>query len=368
MKVLIDNSNLFAGGGIQVAASFLNDLKETELNHSFLIVLSPNASKAISTDGFGEKFDFVVLNEQEYNGITNRIAAMRRIEKIFNPDIIFTTFGPSYYKSSVKKIVGFAVGHIVYFDSPYFKDMNWFFRSKQRLINFAKSYFFKKNSDVLIFETADALKRFQTPDRVSKYEVSNTLNEIFLDKDRWMNLPLQKDSMFKILSVTANYPHKNIEIIPSIIDELLLKGFKDFQFLLTLSESDVNFDNRYFKYIKFLGRVEHSALPTLYNSCDVLLMTSLLEIFSTTYLEAMYMEIPIVTSDLPFARYICGNAAEFCKYDSPSQYANCIINLSENKEKYDELTKLGKQNLIRFGTSQHRTQKYLDIIELYGRK
>ena len=28
MKILIDNSNLFAGGGIQVATSFLNDLKE----------------------------------------------------------------------------------------------------------------------------------------------------------------------------------------------------------------------------------------------------------------------------------------------------------------------------------------------------
>ncbi|WP_312906074.1 glycosyltransferase family 4 protein [Sphingobacterium multivorum] len=368
MKVLIDNSNLFAGGGIQVAASFLNDLKEMKLSHSFLIVLSPNAAKAISVQGYGEKFDFVILSEKEHTRIPSRIKAMRNIEALFNPDIIFTTFGPSYHKSSVKKIVGFAIGHIVYFDSPYFKEMNLFNLFKQGLINFSKSYYFKKNSDVLIFETGDALNRFKTPKRISKYEVSNTLNEVFLDKLKWVSLPLQHNSKFRILSVTANYPHKNIKIIPSIIDELLLKGLKDFEFLLTLDKSDVNFDIRYFKYIQFLGRVEHVALPSLYNASDVLLVTSMLEIFSTTYLEAMYMEVPIVTSNLPFANYICANAAEFCKYNSPSQYADSIIKLSKNKERYNELVHLGKQNLTRFGTSQQRTEKYLEIIELYGRK
>ncbi len=30
MKLIIDNSNLFAGGGLQVAASFLRDLKKNE--------------------------------------------------------------------------------------------------------------------------------------------------------------------------------------------------------------------------------------------------------------------------------------------------------------------------------------------------
>ena len=46
MKLIIDNSNLFAGGGLQVAASFLRDLKKKmNLSDEFHIIQSLKCNK-----------------------------------------------------------------------------------------------------------------------------------------------------------------------------------------------------------------------------------------------------------------------------------------------------------------------------------
>ena len=45
MKIIVDNSNLFAGGGIQVATSFLNDLNSMKLMHELHFIQSLNTNK-----------------------------------------------------------------------------------------------------------------------------------------------------------------------------------------------------------------------------------------------------------------------------------------------------------------------------------
>ena len=66
MRILIDNSNLFAGGGIQVATSFLNDLKTFNKEHLYWVLQSPHSAKTIDKTTFPENFVFCNIPEKIY--------------------------------------------------------------------------------------------------------------------------------------------------------------------------------------------------------------------------------------------------------------------------------------------------------------
>ncbi|ULT28251.1 glycosyltransferase [Sphingobacterium sp. E70] len=187
-----------------------------------------------------------------------------------------------------------------------------------------------------------------------------------MNTESWKPLVLPKNNSFKILCLTANYPHKNFQIIPQVIESLLKLGFSDFTFYVSLKEEDLELNEAIKRHICFLNRVDLVQLPSLYQQMDLLFMPSLLEVFSTTYLEAMYMKIPIIASDMPFARDICGECAMYASPLSGKDYAKLIIDLYNNISLRKELISKGEKNLKRFGSSLDRTKKYLEILERYG--
>src|SRR5690606_34568379 len=54
-----------------------------------------------------------------------------------------------------------------------------------------------------------------------------------------------------------------------------------------------------------------------YKESDIVFLPTLLEVFSATYLEAMAMGKPIVTTDFEFSRAICGAAALYFEAKNP---------------------------------------------------
>ena len=95
MRILIDNSNLFAGGGIQVAVSLLNDLKKIETLHEF-IVLQPTGMKGkIEEISFDSKFTFVQIDE---NRSQETLKLLIKITKQQNRQTLFFTSQSSIYK------------------------------------------------------------------------------------------------------------------------------------------------------------------------------------------------------------------------------------------------------------------------------
>ncbi|HAV6245457.1 TPA: glycosyltransferase family 1 protein, partial [Acinetobacter baumannii] len=260
---------------------------------------------------------------------------------------------------------GFAIGHIIYRDSPYFKLLNTKQKFKDFLTCELKKVFFKKNSDVLIFETIDAMKRFQNISKFKKnYVVSNTINEIFLEKMKWQPIHLENKNKKKILVVTANYPHKNLKIIPSIIDKLVReKKINDFEFVITVDKKELGFGDYYDNYIQYIGKVPLDQLPSLYNQSTIVFMPTLLEIFSATYLEAMYMSKAIVASDMGFSRDICEDAAFYCSPTNIDNYVDAIDQLLKNIELRTKFEKKGFSRIKSFGTSLDRTNEYLSIMK-----
>ncbi len=369
MKLIIDNSNLFDGGGLQVAMSFVNDLRELGLEHSYYIVNSPNAAKIFEKEKYPENFYFTTLPEAGHGNIFKRGRRLRNIEKKLKPDVIFTVFGPSYHKSRQVKVVGFAIPYIVYPDSPFLSLISIKEKIRYKLLSLLKSYCFKSFSDALIFETEDAKQIFVSNHQYKKqtFTVGNTLNEIFFKPLKWKELEINTNSSLKILFLTANYPHKNMKILPEVIQILIDKyKIKDFCFLITLDKNDLNFSEQTNKYITYLGKIELEKIPSLYKKSNIVFIPTLLEVFSATYLEAMFMKKPIIASDMGFSRDICRESAYFCNPIDPEEYAKAIYELASNESLRNKLVNNGTENLKRFGTSMDRTQKYLEIIKEYA--
>ncbi|MCT3942690.1 glycosyltransferase family 4 protein [Elizabethkingia anophelis] len=371
MKLIIDNSNLFAGGGLQVAASFLRDLKKMNLSDEFHIIQSLNAIKVIENEQFPDNFTFYNLGKSEEKSKSKRIRSVKRIESIVNPDCIFTLFGPSYHKSKYPKLVGFAIPYIIYQNSPFFKKISVKENIYYKLLSILKVYSFKKYSDALIFETENARKTFVEKTHYNKdtYTVGNTLNEIFFEPNEWRDYDNLPTSSFKILFLTANYPHKNMDVIHEVIKILKHKyKFNDFKFLITLQSEELNFPEYCEEYIEYLGKVDLKKIPSLYNQSQMVFIPTLLEVFSATYLEAMLMKKPIIASDLEFSRDICGESAYFCEPVNAESYADAIFRLANDENLRNSLVSKGTENLKRFGSSMERTVSYLNIIKTLIKK
>lgn len=368
MKLLIDCSNLYAGGGLQVAISFLDDLKNLQKEHDYHIVESKNFSNVVDKTNFPSNFKFYSLKQDEESSILKRRKSMKVLENNISPDVIFTVFGPSYHKSNVPKIVGFAWGYVIFPDSPFYNRLKWLDNLKYKLLNYFKVFFFNKNSDILVFETKYAQNFYQKnyTNKVKCICISNTLNNVFYNPNSSINQYNFgiEDDQTNVLFLTANYKHKNIEILPEVIDALSEKyNWKNFKFHISINEDEVAFSEKHKTYINFLGRVKGENLPSLYKQIDLVFMPSLLETFSTTYLEAMFMKKPIIASDMGFSRDICGNSAYFCNPIDSEEYAKAIFELASNENLRKDLIQKGTENLKRFGTSMDRTKSYLNILE-----
>lgn len=371
MKIVIDNSNLFAGGGLQVAVSFIRDLKKLNLSDEIHIIQSLNAARVLGDEIFPKNFKFYNLGRTEEVLLWKRIKNVKKIEREVCPDCIFTIFGPSYHKSEFPKVVGFAIPYIIYPNSPFFEKLSFFKRVYYKILSIIKTYSFKNHSDALIFETENARKTFieKASCHNKSFTVGNTLNEIFFTPNNWLKFENLPSSSCNILFLTANYPHKNMMILPEVI-HIMKNKFKmnDFKFLITLNEEDLNFPEYLNKNIEYLGKVDLKEIPSLYMQSQMVFIPTLLEVFSATYLEAMFMKKPIVASDMDFSRDICGDSAYFCDPVNAYSYAKAIFDLSKEENLRTALIKKGVKNLERFGSSMDRTKKYLEIISVMAKK
>ena len=63
--------------------------------------------------------------------------------------------------------------------------------------------------------------------------------------------------------------------------------------------------------IRFLGRVSDEELVRLYNQASCFIFPSIYEGFGLPTIEAMKCGCPVLSSDIPVLREVCGDAAIF---------------------------------------------------------
>jgi glycosyltransferase involved in cell wall biosynthesis len=365
MVLLINCSNLKKGGGIQVAHSFINELIIYS-DFSFHIVLSTFLEKEIKKEIFPSNFYFYTYDIKiSFNNIVFGIDYfLDNVEKNVKPKSVFTIFGPSYWKPKSPHLCGFAKPHYVYKDSPYFKSLcfrDLFFLKLKEIIHLND---FRFKSNCIVSENFDVSIRLSKILNLKPiYTVTNSINSIFynFEPPRRGLISFKKNLNFVVVS--ANYPHKNLNVINEVVVCLLEKGFdRNFVFTLTLDEDEFKVNSISKNYINLIGKQSIEDVPSLYKEADVMFLPTLLECFSASYVEAMYMNVPIITSDLSFAKGICEDSAVYIDPLNPEEIADKFMDLLNNDNLYSNLINLGSKQLFKFDSSKTRAIKYLDIL------
>ena len=75
------------------------------------------------------------------------------------------------------------------------------------------------------------------------------------------------------------------------------------------------------------------------------------------------MELPIVTTDLEFARGLCGDAACYYSAINPAAAADAIYKVAIDKEYATRLVANGKEQLKKFDNYEQRAEKLVGILE-----
>ena len=115
--------------------------------------------------------------------------------------------------------------------------------------------------------------------------------------------------------------------------------------------------------IVFLGPVKINQCPYLYEQCDVMFLPTLLECFSANYAEAMRMRKAILTSNLEFAKTLCGDSALYFDPSSPKNIGDVIYQLSSDNNLKRKLVDNGLNQLSLFDNYEERVQKLIGIVE-----
>lgn len=372
MHFLINCSNLKAGGGLQVADSICCLLNRYS-KHFFIVVLSDFLEQ---TRKKIYNFENVKIYKHDIPNTFETIIMGRDhfldsllIEKEI--DAVITVFGPSRWCPRVPHLSGFALPQLVLPESPFFakidncEKIKWYWWRKIREWSIKRSADFFWTENPMVTERLSRLFH-----NTHVYTVTNYYNQVFDHLDQWKRtITLPEFEGITCLSVSSPASHKNFSIIEHVV-RVLRQNHPEMKirFVLTFDEKDLRISEDVSDSYVFVGKTDVSECPYLYEQADVMFMPTLLECFTATYPEAMRMEVPIVTTDLDFARGLCGDAACYYSATDAQAAADAIYKVATDKEYARKLVSAGKEQLKKFDNYEQRAEKLVKLLETIASK
>ena len=102
-----------------------------------------------------------------------------------------------------------------------------------------------------------------------------------------------------------------------------------------------------------LGAIPYHHLQDVIHACNIYVTPAYAETFAHPLVEAMACGLPVVASDLPVHREICGNAAAYFPRFSPQQLAESVIEVARSSELRRKLVKCGLKRSRQFSWRNH---------------
>lgn len=315
--ILLNAHNIKQGGGISVLYNFIEYLYLEE--NVDIVVIVPNIKlhnaksiKYIEDTRFTFHFIPSGLLGQFYkilffNNQIKKICKKNRINKIFS-------LGNIAIKSNIYQILliqnafPFINNKRIYNSFPFFfrlyiKTMNYFIIKN---LKFANKIFVQTN-----FIKNELIKQYQIREQDIQIFPNLITNNT---KKHSVNYLPSINGSFKLLFLSNFYPHKNFNILFEFI-KLIFVNKLPIEISITLSQSEINKSNlqklinKYPNIIKNIGPVSTIDIESTYYSHDALFLPSIVESFSTNYVEAFLYNKTILTSNLPFATEVCSDSA-----------------------------------------------------------
>lgn len=325
------------GGGMKNSALFIIEtLKNKEGSIKWVYAVSKGVAEILTSKNILLDNSFSVFNTSPSKCKTTR-KELLQLSKTSKANLVYTMAGPAYVEFDIKHIQGLSNA---YFTHATFKDLvfldSYFERLKSIVLSKIRLYFAKK-ADFFIFQTnvaknefckrvsINTSKAFVIPNSYD-LEMKNKIERIYSNKP----IEINKNKL-TIFCPGAAYPHKGFQLIPKIARDMskLIDGFK---FILTLPESKllnkIKFLSKKYdveKYIENIGPYNYKDIDILYNKYDIVFVPSLLETFSSTYLEAIVAGKPLIVVNKEFAKEVCEDYAVYVNpFDSLTTAASIV--------------------------------------------
>lgn len=366
MRLLVDCTPLHSGGGVQVAIAFLENLRQWEEMSWHAVVPEPMRSVLPAMLRSDSRVTFVAKSGVFH--LLNIRSQLNQWEQMFNPDVVFTIFGPSYFRATVPHLVGFAIPHLIY--EPYAK-MPLKKRVRHALLDHWRCRQLRR-ADHLVVETETVRRRLARKLGIASERISvigNSLNPLLARHNPNQHIPVGK---YVLLICSAYYPHKNLEIVPAVAQALAqLAPDLDFEFRFTLDAAGAPWRNLASQAnqlgvghrLTTLGTLSLDTLADAYKSASAVFLPTLREASTAVYPESFYFERPLITSDIDFAHELCDEAAVYVPPFDPEAIAVRIKELVNSPQLAERLVQTGKKRLAEtYPAPQAKFKMQLDLL------
>jgi 2-polyprenyl-3-methyl-5-hydroxy-6-metoxy-1,4-benzoquinol methylase/glycosyltransferase involved in cell wall biosynthesis len=357
MRVLVDCIPLNVGGGIQVSIAFLLGLQaRADIAWKAVVPagLKPSMPPELASDARmmflpkGSTLDRVLLSRK-----------LRIVESEFVPDVVFTVFGPAVFRTRAPHLVGFALPHLI-----YDVDCDAVMRRGMERLRDALQRVALRRSDHLVVETHTVRRRLAErlgidPARISV--IPNGVNPLIAAHAADGGSPGARPARRKpglrrpgVLIPSAHYPHKNLEIVPLVAAAMCqFAPDLDVEFRFTLDPASAAWRRLKSEaarsgvadMVVTLNVLRLPELAHAYRAATAVLLPTLREASTAVYPESFALERPVVTSDLDFARELCGDAALFVPPHDAAAIAAGLIDLFRSPQLRQRLVEAGRKRL-----------------------
>lgn len=355
MKLMIDASLQSVGGGVQVAVNFINNILNSHFADELLIVVSPQVDKQINSSLKNNVNYYVFDNARGFLKFWQGVQ-LSKLEKEFKPNLVFIVFGPSYWKPKAKSIQGFAIPHIVY---PQISDLLYKDKPINKiLLNLLlkiKKNQILNNYEYMVVET-ETFKRLVTEkigfEKDNIYIIENSFNKKF-NKELILSDNIKKSDFMSFFVPSSYYSHKNLEVLIDVAYILKNKYniYLKFNFLIK-SDSvewskfiDIAKSKDVLSYLNTYGPVNNDEMTRLYGENDFVILPTLAEVSTAVYPESFISKKLVFTSDLDFAKELCGDGAIYFDPLDSSDIALKIYQVINDAELQNKIIEYGSLQL-----------------------
>jgi glycosyltransferase involved in cell wall biosynthesis len=365
---------LKTGGGVQVAFDFLNQAKLYGREHHWYLVardLGPFAS-------FNDCKNITLVKlvpDNLFSRLFFEYFGCKKLIKKYNPDLIYTQFGPHWPGTKKLNIAGCAYSNLFYPELDFWGALpcrkKWvkLFIDRHRLKRVLAV-------DEVIFETEDlknrAISQYQLKAEsvhCVKAAVSSLVGESSSHEDTRILCESIPEG-FRVVLLSGYHPNKNIELLVRAAAELKKQSIDDVVFVTTLPlghpgteaiaalSRQLGVEKQMFN----LGPIPQAGCVELYRVANAAILPSKLESFSNMIAESWATNVPLLISDLSWARSLCGDGAIYFDYNSELDLASKIIAIKESPNLVEDTLSAGSDALRTYPSSRMRFEGYLEII------
>lgn len=368
--VLIDAGNLHSGGGLQAAASFLDELATVArrpasyTTYPWLRHLDVEASTRVLGSVSAASRDLLtplVVDRRPKDTFSRRNGGYA---------VSFTIFGPEYGPRRARfRIQGFADSTVLGPPPEGVPRGGPAQRARMELRSRVSRTLFRR-ADELVVETAatrQALTRVLGLEPSSIHVVPNSVNGVFHQPDRWSIPPaaLGLESSSPILTyITRHYPHKNVDFLGELALAMDRATGTSPVLLLTLSSSEWDRLAPLTRHYAFnVGPVSIEQVPPLYELSSAAVFPSLLESFSAMPIEAMTMGVPVFAADRDYVRTTCGDGPIYIDPLDPASAAATVSRFLADPRLLTRHISGGRAIASALPSAEERALDYMNIID-----